>query len=73
MLWEVWTRGTPFDDLRTIWAIRDAIEGGVRPPVATNTPPVYAELMQACWSQDPAVRPLFDQCLQVLQPMVPPQ
>jgi hypothetical protein len=32
VMWEVWTRGTPFDEYDTVWAVRDAM--GARNPAS---------------------------------------
>ena len=71
-MWEVWTRQLPFEDMRTAWAIRDAVAEGKRPPSAGVGPPGYEALMEACWHADPAARPSFDACVQRLAAMGEP-
>ncbi len=46
-----------------------AAERGLRPTIPTVCPEGYAELMQACWSDDPNDRPDFTRVLEILYGM----
>ncbi len=65
VLWEVWERRLPFEDLHTPWDIREAVVSGRRPPTCRAAPQCSA-LMEMCWAQDPAARPTFAQIVAVL-------
>jgi hypothetical protein len=46
--------------------VADAVRRGERPPTPkpyNSEEETYMRLMQACWSQDPALRPSFDKIL----------
>eukprot|EP00047_Mylnosiga_fluctuans_P017625 m.63196 g.63196 ORF g.63196 m.63196 type:complete len:1176 (+) comp7179_c0_seq3:179-3706(+) len=59
ILWEVWTRRLPFENLKSTWQVRDAVEAGVRPPLPEDMDPDYAALIGACWQDPPHARPSF--------------
>src|SRR6266498_5337687 len=57
IMWEIMTGKKPFwnqnDDKELMIKICD----GLRPPIVTNAPKNYIELMQECWNSDPNRRP----------------
>ncbi len=59
ILWEIWARALPFEDLSTVWQIRAAVEEGVRPRPPAAMSPALVDLMVACWNGNPQVRPTF--------------
>jgi serine/threonine protein kinase len=68
IMWEFMTGRRPFwdenhDDIELIIKICD----GLRPPIVTNAPEGYIELMKECWLSDPKKRPsatdVFDKIL----------
>jgi serine/threonine protein kinase len=59
VLWELWEKKRPFDDLHSRFDIMDAIRSGKRPPISSTCPPAYRSLMERCWDPQPAKRPIF--------------
>jgi serine/threonine protein kinase len=57
IMWEFMTGRRPFwdrnHDIKLIYDICD----GLRPPIVTNAPEGYIELMKECWHSDPGKRP----------------
>ena len=43
MLWEIWSRGFPFEQYRFAHEVDDAVERGERPVVPDDCPEVYAK------------------------------
>ncbi|RGB26469.1 kinase-like domain-containing protein, partial [Rhizophagus diaphanus] len=60
IMWELMTGRRPFwdeiHDLELIIKICD----GLRPPIVTNAPKGYIELMKECWNSDPNKRPTVE-------------
>merc|ERR1712167_131213 len=50
-------------DLKTAWAIQNAVLENKRPSVPKNVPDGYGGLMVSCWSQEPSSRPTFDEII----------
>ncbi len=67
VMWELWTRLTPFEEQRSVWDVRDAVEAGVRPAVPDDAPGSYTALMVRCWDGSPAVRATFAECVRLLE------
>ena len=67
MLWELATLTVPYEAITTVWGVRDAVLQGQRPPLPSDTPSGYNELLQACWSGLPAQRPAFKEVLALLE------
>lgn len=68
VLWEIYTRKTPYRDCTlNILSLQQSIVGGMRPPISPTWPAFYAELAQQCWEADPQARPSFATVLQVLK------
>merc|ERR1711871_939106 len=62
VLWELvspWN--TPFADLglATFFGLMDAVRNGKRPPIPVWVGGRYRQLIEACWHQDPSLRPNF--------------
>jgi len=66
VLWELFTRQTPYAKLSAMEVGKKVLTESLRPPIPKNCPPEYAKLMQECWSDQPAKRPTFGRILQVL-------
>lgn len=59
--WEVLTARVPFDGMaQTLVATKVAVEG-LRLPVPPRTPLRLLRLMARCWSENPSLRPSFDE------------
>ncbi|WIA11808.1 hypothetical protein OEZ85_011900 [Tetradesmus obliquus] len=68
MMWELFTSQRVFEEGLSIGQIFYMIAyQNWRPTVPANCPPGYAELMTACWHQDPEQRPTVPQLLRSLQ------
>ncbi|POG66832.1 kinase-like domain-containing protein [Rhizophagus irregularis DAOM 181602=DAOM 197198] len=57
IMWELMTGRRPFWDRSHDTDLIIEICDGLRPPIVTNTPEGYIELMQKCWHSDPNERP----------------
>jgi serine/threonine protein kinase len=57
IMWELMTGRKPFWDKSHDAELIIEICNGVRPPIVTNAPEGYIELMQQCWHPDPDKRP----------------
>jgi len=71
VLWELATRHEVHATLTAAQIIARVANEGLRPPVPRGCP--WANTMQACWHEDPAGRPSFDQILDGLQDLLPPR
>ena len=69
VLWEIWSRGFPFEQYRFAHEVDDAVERGERPVVPDDCPEVYAKLMQDCWSERARERPSFSEVVSHLENM----
>jgi hypothetical protein len=73
LLLEIWSRGQPWDeigddDCQFSLTLTDKVVAGERPvlPDHSTAPAGYRELMEQCWSGDPAARPTFAAIVNVL-------
>ena len=57
IMWEVMTGRRPFWDKSHDTDLIIEIVDGLRPPIVTNAPEGYIELMKECWHSDPSKRP----------------
>ncbi|CAB5376688.1 unnamed protein product [Rhizophagus irregularis] len=57
IMWELMTGRRPFWDKSHDTDLIIEICDGLRPPIVTNVPEGYIELMQKCWHSDPHKRP----------------
>ncbi|EXX68819.1 hypothetical protein RirG_101650 [Rhizophagus irregularis DAOM 197198w] len=57
IMWELMTGRRPFWDKNHDAELIIEICDGVRPPIVTNAPEGYVELMKECWHSDPNKRP----------------
>jgi serine/threonine protein kinase len=57
IMWEVMTGRRPFWDRSHDTDLIIEIVDGLRPPIVTNAPEGYIELMEECWHSDPSKRP----------------
>ncbi|EXX65833.1 Ste11p [Rhizophagus irregularis DAOM 197198w] len=57
IMWELMTGRRPFWDKSHDTDLIIEICDGLRPPIITNAPEGYIELMQKCWHSDPKKRP----------------
>src|SRR5687767_9315847 len=57
IMWELMTGRRPFWDRNHDTELIIEIFDGLRPPIVTNAPNGYIELMEECWHSDPEKRP----------------
>src|SRR6266516_3629046 len=57
IMWELMTGRRPFWDRDHNTELIIEICDGLRPPIVTNAPEGYIELMQKCWHNNPKERP----------------
>ncbi|PKY46846.1 kinase-like protein [Rhizophagus irregularis] len=58
IMWELMTGRLPFEDQTIDVGLMSKIcRDGLLPPITTNVPKDYIELMQECWNSDPIKRP----------------
>ena len=58
IMWEFMTARRPFWDRNHDTELIIEICDGLRPPIVTNAPEGYIELMKECWHSDPKKRPI---------------
>ena len=57
LMWEIFSGCPPFDDKAHDCHLILDICKGLRPPILSNMPKEYVEMMQRCWDVDPSKRP----------------
>ena len=60
IMWEFMTGRRPFWDRSHDTELIIDICDGLRPPIVTNAPEGYIELMKECWNSNPDKRPTSD-------------
>src|SRR5436190_24335788 len=69
IMWEVMTGRRPFWDKSHDADLIIKIVDGLRPPIVTNAPEGYIELMEECWHYDPNNRPTATDVFERLRKM----
>ncbi|ELP86925.1 protein tyrosine kinase domain containing protein, partial [Entamoeba invadens IP1] len=59
--WEIFYQDEPYNELRSVFEIKNYVESGKRLKLENGMPPIYQELVKKCWEQEPKNRPTFDQ------------
>lgn len=65
VMWELYTKQIPFQDLNT-FEIPIAVIKGDRPAIPKDCPKEYAKIMQLCWHKKPSKRPTFQKIVKSL-------
>ena len=65
-VWEVWTGELAFADLTAAACFYAVVHERQRPPVPPDCPQAYAQLMLACWRDEPDARCTIQQVLDAL-------
>ena len=66
-LWEMYTARLPWSDCNLEQMVRRVSVQDERPPLPTDMPREYAEIIAASWNRDPWARPAFEALLPPLQ------
>ncbi|XP_066290314.1 receptor-interacting serine/threonine-protein kinase 2-like [Branchiostoma lanceolatum] len=74
VLWEILTRKQPFEHAHNSAHIEICVKGGQRPdekliPTEPQECVAFTRLMRKCWSQTPADRPSFKDCVDSIDPI----
>jgi serine/threonine protein kinase len=67
VLWELWEKKRPFEELTSRFDIMDAVRAGKRPEISANCPPSFRSLIQRCWQHEPSRRPMFKYIVRYLK------
>lgn len=67
ILWELLTLKVPFAELRGMQVALAVLNRSERPPMPESAPKEFADLIERCWSKDPAARPSFAVVIPLLQ------
>ncbi|KAK6145871.1 hypothetical protein DH2020_019740 [Rehmannia glutinosa] len=68
-LWEILTGEEPYIDMHCGAIIGGIVNNTLRPPIPERCDPEWRNLMEECWSHDPAARPSFTEITKRLQVM----
>ena len=67
LLWELFTAGQPFQDIKLALMGHEIAVMGKRPPFPTFAPQGYVKLTEKCWAAQPGDRPTFTEVLEELK------
>ena len=66
LLWELFTGGKPFEDVKLALMGHEIAVMGKRPPFPPYAPQGYVKLTEKCWAPEPGNRPSFNEILDEL-------
>eukprot|EP01089_Gocevia_fonbrunei_P023543 TRINITY_DN9998_c0_g1_i1.p1 TRINITY_DN9998_c0_g1~~TRINITY_DN9998_c0_g1_i1.p1 ORF type:complete len:816 (-),score=194.29 TRINITY_DN9998_c0_g1_i1:77-2524(-) len=66
VLYELISKKVPFEELGFDYLVEKALKQGQRPVVPSTCNSTYADLMMACWSENPDDRPDFEAVIKIL-------
>ncbi|ETI47438.1 TKL protein kinase [Phytophthora nicotianae P1569] len=67
VLWEIASDGAvPFSDTKFDFEVREKVLVEQRPPINPRCPQRFAQLIEECWAQNPALRPSAPQAAEIL-------
>ncbi|KAK9270984.1 hypothetical protein L1049_026572 [Liquidambar formosana] len=67
VLWELLTGKLPYEHLTPLQAAMGVVQKGLRPTIPRHTHPMFVDLLERCWQQDPSLRPKFSEIIDILQ------
>jgi len=73
VLWELLTRKTPFENQPDDTVVLALVRSGKREYIPAGCHPVWQEVIQGCWKQEPGKRPTADAVLARFMSLKPPQ
>jgi len=68
IMWEIYTRKTPFEGVHPI-RLLSMIDEGFRPEIPNDCPNQYSNLMKECWKGNAEFRPTWSEVVSKLQTM----
>ncbi|CAH9146508.1 unnamed protein product [Cuscuta epithymum] len=70
VLWELLTALTPFDNMTPEQAAFAVCQKNARPPLPSDCPKAFQNLVNRCWASDPHKRPHFQEIVTILESYV---
>ena len=67
VLWELWERKRPYEELLSRFDVIDAIKAGKCPVISDSCPTGLRSMIQRCWNFEPARRPRFGHIVRYLK------
>mmetsp|Transcript_17882 Transcript_17882/g.50362 ORF Transcript_17882/g.50362 Transcript_17882/m.50362 type:complete len:909 (+) Transcript_17882:122-2848(+) len=67
VVWEMWSKNIPYQDLQFRNRVEEAILHGERPVIPSETPERWRVVIEKCWAHNPADRPSLREVLKVLK------
>ena len=67
VLYEIFARKIPYDDLPSNASVGIAVLMGKRPPIPATVPPFLQSVLETCWKEDPKQRPPFETIVVAIQ------
>ena len=67
VLYEIYARKIPYDDIPTDPLVGMAMLQGKHPPIPATLPPFLHPLLEACWKDEPNERPQFEDIVMAIQ------
>jgi len=72
-LWEMCARQEPYEAIPGFQVIVAVATKRMRPKIPNNTDPKFANLIRRCWTEDPEMRPDFQELVEIFEEMqLPP-
>lgn len=68
-LWEMCARQEPYEAIPGFQVIVAVATKRMRPKIPTTTDPKFANLIRRCWTEDPEMRPDFQELVEILEEM----
>lgn len=66
-------RELPYDGIAPYQVVIGVATKGLRPPIGAHVPKPFADMMKACWDEEPNVRPSFVLLTETLEKMSCPE